>query len=71
MLGFVVFGTLVVVLIVLWVQQFAALMHLKDSQFAGRYDKALWTVAFVAIFWLAPITFIVWRNSDHESEPIR
>jgi hypothetical protein len=65
MLGFIVAGTVVVVLIILWVQQFAALMHLSDSQFAGRYDKALWTVAFVVVSWLAPITFIVWRNSGY------
>ena len=34
--GFLVFATLAIVLIVLWIQQFAWLMHLPDSQFAGR-----------------------------------
>lgn len=64
------FGTIALCLIALWVQQFAELMRLPDSAFPGRNDKVLWTVAFIVMPWLVPITFLAWGGSNYHSGSI-
>ena len=46
-----------------WIYQFTQLMLFSDSDFPGRYDKALWVAAFVLAFPLAPFAFYCWRRA--------
>jgi hypothetical protein len=49
----------------LWIGQFMDLMTMPDDEFPGRFDKALWVVAFVACFFLiAPIAFGLWKERN-------
>lgn len=61
--GPLVFTVLAVILLlaVLWIAQFVRLMSLEDDEFHGRFDRYGWIAAFVLIFWLAPIAFMIWR----------
>jgi hypothetical protein len=45
---------------VIWVWQFVQLMSLAESQFPGRFDKLLWSVAFLLTFILGAIAFWIW-----------
>jgi hypothetical protein len=56
---------LVVVLLALaalWILEFAQLMRMRDDQFAGRYDKYVWAVAFLLASVLGALAFFVWRT---------
>jgi hypothetical protein len=44
-----------------WVYQFVQLMLLSEVDFPGKYDKCLWTVAFILAFVLAPFAFFGWK----------
>ena len=46
---------------IFWVYQFVQLMLLSEADFPGRYDKVLWTVAFVLAFFVAPVAFFGWK----------
>ena len=52
---------LILCLCIFWVYQFVQLMLRSDADFPGKYDKCLWTVAFIFAFLIAPITFVCWR----------
>ena len=44
-----------------WVYQFVQLMLFSDADFPGKYDKCLWTAAFILAFLLAPFGFFGWK----------
>jgi hypothetical protein len=48
---------------VFWVYQFVQLMRLSETDFPGKYDKGLWTAAFVLAFPAAPFAFLGWRHA--------
>ena len=52
---------LVLCFLFFWVYQFVQLMLLSDVDFPGRYDKCLWTVAFIAAFFVTPFAFFGWK----------
>ncbi len=62
-------GSAIMILIVLaiffyeWFRRFIALMLLSDDCFPGRYDKLIWGLAFVFLFFVAPITFYYWQRT--------
>ena len=58
----IVLTIVLVALALFWIYQFAQLMTLSDDDFPGRYDKALWVVAFVAVSFLAALAFSVWKG---------
>jgi hypothetical protein len=37
---------------IFWVYQFVQLMLLSEADFPGKYDKCLWTAAFIIAFLL-------------------
>jgi hypothetical protein len=45
-----------------WVVEFAQLMALRDEDFPGRHDKALWVAAFVFGNVLGAVAFYVWKR---------
>ncbi len=55
----------IIVLIVLWsvfwIYQFVQLMLLSEADFPGKYDKVLWTAAFVLAFFVTPAAFFGWK----------
>jgi hypothetical protein len=55
---------LLVPLAIFWVYEFVQLMLLADGDFPGRYDKALWVVAFVVLFVIAPFAFLYWKRAS-------
>jgi hypothetical protein len=46
---------------IFWVYQFVQLMLLSESDFPGKYDKCLWTAAFILIFFFTPFAFFAWK----------
>ena len=44
---FLIVPILLIVLLVAWLNEFAFLINMADSDFPGRYDKILWYVAFL------------------------
>ncbi len=50
-----------VVFAIFWIYQFIQLMLLSDTDFPGRYDKALWTAAFLLAVFLAPFAVLGWK----------
>lgn len=36
-------------------------MLLSDDDLPGQYDKLMWVVAFVLLFFVTPIAFILWK----------
>ena len=46
---------------IFWVYQFVQLMLLSEVDFPGKYDKCLWTAAFLIAFPLAPFAFFGWK----------
>jgi hypothetical protein len=48
---------------VFWVYQFVQLMLLSEANFPGKYDKCLWTAAFIIAFLLAPFAFLCWKSA--------
>ncbi len=54
---------LVVCYCIVWIYQFVQLMLLTNEDFPGKYDKCLWTAAFILAFVLAPIAFMAWKNA--------
>jgi len=46
-----------------WFRRFIALMLLPDNCFPGRHDKLVWGIAFVFLFFIAPITFYYWQKA--------
>jgi hypothetical protein len=50
-----------VILCIFWVYQFVQLMLLSEANFPGKYDKCLWTAAFIFAFLLAPLAFYGWK----------
>ena len=57
-----VLGTVLVLAIcVFWVYQFVQLMLLSEADFPAKYDKCLWTVAFIFAFLLTPFAFFGWK----------
>jgi hypothetical protein len=56
-----------VLILFLWISQFVDLMSMSDSDFPGRYDKALWVVSFIVFFFLlAPLAFIFWKQRQRD-----
>lgn len=58
---------------IIWCYQFIQLMLLEDTLFPGRRDKILWVVAFIFMFFVAPVAFLFWKSAylevrrrDHE-----
>ena len=49
--------------IIFWFFQFVQLMLLSDADFPGRYDKCLWTAAFILAFVIAPVAFFGWKHA--------
>ena len=49
------------VLCVFWVYQFVQLMLLSEADFPGKYDKVLWTAAFILALAVAPFAFLGWK----------
>ncbi|HMQ23059.1 MAG TPA: hypothetical protein PKE00_11255 [Planctomycetota bacterium] len=56
-----VFMALGVVVMILWIFQFAKLMALPDDAFPGAYVRFGWVAAFVVLFFFAPFAFLVWN----------
>ena len=50
-----------------WVVEFAQLMAMRDEDFPGRYDKALWVAAFVFGNIFGVFAFFLWKR-DRVSE---
>jgi hypothetical protein len=48
---------------IFWCRRFIELMLLSDSDFPGKYDKTLWGVAFILMFFLAPFAFAFWKHA--------
>lgn len=48
------------VLVVIWIAQFANLMALDDEVFPGQFVRFGWVAAFVTLWFLAPFAFILW-----------
>jgi hypothetical protein len=48
---------------IFWICQFVQLMLLSEADFPGKYDKCLWTAAFILTFILAPLAFVVWKHA--------
>lgn len=46
---------------IFWIYQFVQLMLLSELDFPGKYDKCLWTGAFIFAFFLAPFAFFGWK----------
>ena len=46
-----------------WVVEFAQLMALRDEDFPGRHDKALWVAAFVFGNVLGAVAFFLWKRA--------
>ncbi len=46
---------------IFWVYQFVELMLFTDADFPGKYDKCLWTAAFIFAFVLAPFALLGWK----------
>lgn len=53
----------VLVVCIVWVYQFVQLMMLSEADFPGRYDKCLWTAAFIVAAGLAPFAFLGWKSA--------
>ncbi len=51
---------------IFWVFQFVQLMLLSDGDFPGKYDKCLWTAAFILAFFVAPFAFKGWKSAYQE-----
>jgi len=58
--GFVLL--IVLGLAALWVFQFIALMSLGDDRFTGQYVRLGWVAAFLVLWALAPIAFLIWNR---------
>ena len=43
------------------IYQFVQLMLLSEADFPGKYDKCLWTTAFLIAFLPAPFVFFGWK----------
>ena len=62
-------GFLLVVVIVfaaVWILQFVALMSLPDDRFPGQHARLAWVAAFLVIWVLAPIAFLLWARSTED-----
>jgi drug/metabolite transporter (DMT)-like permease len=46
-----------------WFRRFITLMLLPDDCFPGRYDKLIWGLAFIVLFFVTPITFYFWQKA--------
>jgi hypothetical protein len=53
---------LAVILGLVWIVEFAQLMALRDEDFPGRHDKALWVAAFVFGNVLGAVAFFLWKR---------
>ena len=51
------------ILCIVWVYQFVQLMMLSEADFPGKYDKCLWTAAFIVAAGLAPFAFLGWKSA--------
>jgi len=51
-----------IALLALWIAQFVALMSLTDDRFSGQYVRFGWIVAFLVLWGLAPIAFLLWNH---------
>jgi hypothetical protein len=52
-----------IALCIFWSLQFVQLMLLSDSDFPGKYDKCLWTAAFIFAFFFTPFAFMGWKSA--------
>jgi hypothetical protein len=59
----ILFPLLFLALICFWLYQFVQLMLLSDRDFPGTYDKILWVLAFVLVFFVAPFAFFFWKKA--------
>ena len=58
-------GVVVILAIcIFWVCQFIQMMLLSEADFPGKYDKCLWTAAFVIVLLLAPFAFFYWKSAN-------
>lgn len=48
-----------------WGLSFLIMMLLPDKAYSGRNDKLCWTIAFVFVFPITPIVFLVWLIQLH------
>ena len=46
-----------------WFRRFISLMLLPYVCFPGRYDKLIWGLAFVFLFFVTPVTFYYWQKT--------
>lgn len=46
----------------IWATQFAQVMSLSESDFPDPQDKFRWYVAFLTVFLIAPVAFMVWKT---------
>ena len=53
---------LAVIFGLVWIVEFAQLMALRDEDFPGRHDKALWVAAFVFGNVLGAVAFYLWKR---------
>ena len=53
---------LVIICGLVWVVEFAQLMAMRDDDFPGRHDKALWVAAFVFGNIFGVFAFFLWKR---------
>jgi hypothetical protein len=53
---------LALIFALVWIVEFAQLMELRDEDFPGRHDKALWVAAFVFGNVLGAVAFFLWKR---------
>jgi hypothetical protein len=53
---------LVIICGLVWVVEFAQLMAMRDEDFPGRYDKALWVAGFVFGNIFGVFAFFLWKR---------
>lgn len=46
---------------IFWIYQFVQLMLLSEADFPAKYDKCLWTAAFILVLPLTPFAFFGWK----------
>ncbi len=54
---------LLIAFLIFWGHEFVELMLLSDSDFPGKYDKILWVLAFLVMFFVAPFAFVFWKQA--------
>jgi hypothetical protein len=52
-----------IALSIFWAYKFIELMLLSEADFPAKYDKHLWTAAFLLAFFVAPFAFLCWKRA--------